>query len=57
MKTSVIFRSSSRQWGIGRGWQVGYFSFGISLEVCASIRVPSGVKREVSSTPKTVVLR
>ena len=56
VKTSVSFRSSSRQWGIGRGLQVGYLSFGIGFKVCASLRVPSGAKREVSSTPKTVVL-
>lgn len=41
---------------MGRGLQVRYRSDGMGLQVCASIREPSMVKREDSSTPKTVVL-
>ena len=41
---------------MGRGLQVGYLFDGMGLDVCVSMSEPSGVNREVSSTPKTVVL-
>lgn len=42
---------------MGRGLQVGYLFEGMALDVCVSMSEASGANREVSSTPKTVVLR
>ena len=41
---------------MGRGLQVGYLLECMGLDVCISMSEPSKVNREVSSTPKTVVL-
>jgi hypothetical protein len=47
-------RRMSRQLGMGRGRAVLYLFFAIGFPVVVSTRLPSGAKREVSSTPNTV---
>ena len=53
----LTLRRASRHCGMGLGRQPLYRSAGAGLAVAASTTSPDSVKRDVSSTPKTVVLK